>query len=278
MDRRLENKVIFVSGSTAGIGAAMARQFAREGARVVITGRTATKGEALAAEIKAAGGEALYARLDISDEESVKSAVAAAVSAYGRLDGVVNNAAMVQGRHAIDGPVTEITLENWEYMLRTNLTGAFLVSKYTIPHLVSGGGGSVVHIASTAAMSGRPGIDGYTAAKGGMVSLTRSMAYYYARYRTRVNCIVVGFVDTGEPSIKAMLEDPQFGPMIRRYYLGRIGRPIDVAYSAAHLLSDQAEWITGSVMAVDGGATGVSHMERRVPDMPGFPTDWNDFA
>jgi NAD(P)-dependent dehydrogenase (short-subunit alcohol dehydrogenase family) len=293
---RLRDRVILITGSTYGIGREMAAQFAREGARVAVTGRSAEKGEAAAEEIRRSGGSALFAQMDVADERQVVDALARVASHFGRLDGLVNNAALVQGtvrqfhqpgdpkpqasplepEPEQDGPVSEINLDNWERILRVNATGTFLVSKHAIPHMIRAGGGSIVNIASTAAMQGRPGLDAYTASKGAVVSLTRSMAYYYARYQIRVNCLVIGFVDTGQSAIRAMLADAKFNRMIRRYYLGRLGTPLDIAYSAAHLLSDEAAWTTASIVAVDGGATGVSHMERRVADVPGFPTHWND--
>lgn len=272
MSRRLDDQVILITGSTHGIGKRMAEVFALEGARVVVTGRSRDAGAALEASIISVGGQAVYVPMDITVEEDVQNAVRAAVERFGKLTSVVNNAAWVQGRWKVDGPVTEIELADWEQIFRVNTTGAFLASKYALPEIVRAGGGSVLHIASTAAMQGRPGLDAYTATKGAMVSLTRSMAAYYSRYSVRVNCLVSGFVDTGEPAIRAMLEDPQFGPMIRKYYMGRIGTPTDIAYTAAHLVSDQAGFITGAIVPVDGGATSVSHMDRQVADMPGFPS------
>jgi len=272
VSRRLDGQVVLITGSTHGIGRRMAQVFATEGAAVVITGRSRDAGAELAESITSSGGAATYVPMDITVEEDVRAAVRAAVERFGRLTDLVNNAAWVQGRWRVEGPVTEIELADWEQVFRVNTTGAFLASKYALPEIVRSGGGSVLHIASTAAMQGRAGLDAYTASKGAMVSLTRSMAAYYSRYSVRVNCLVSGFVDTGEPAIQAMLEDPQFGPMIRAYYMGRIGTPSDIAYSAAHLISDQAGFITGAVVPVDGGATGVSHMDRQVADMPGFPS------
>ncbi|GHF36068.1 NAD(P)-dependent dehydrogenase (short-subunit alcohol dehydrogenase family) [Amycolatopsis bartoniae] len=272
MSRRLDDQVVLITGSTHGIGRRMAELFAHEGARVVVTGRSRDAGAELERTITEAGGQALYVPMDITVEEDVRGAVRAGVERFGKLTALVNNAAWVQGRWKVDGPVTEIALADWEQIFRVNTTGTFLASKYALPEIVRSGGGSVVHIASTAAMQGRAGLDAYTASKGAMVSLTRSMAAYYSRYSVRVNCLVSGFVDTGEPAIRAMLDDPQFGPMIRKYYQGRVGTPSDIAYTAAHLVSDQAGFITGAIVPVDGGATGLSHMDRQVADMPGFPS------
>jgi NAD(P)-dependent dehydrogenase (short-subunit alcohol dehydrogenase family) len=272
MDLQLAGQTVMVTGSTHGIGRRMAQVLAEEGAQVVITGRSVDAGKELEESIVSGGGEAIYVAMDITSEADVQAAVDAAVSRFGRLTALVNNAAWVQGRWAVEGPVTEIELENWEKIIGVNLTGTFLASKYALREIVRAGGGSVVNVASTAAIQGRAGIDGYTASKGAIVSLTRSMATYYSRYSVRVNCLVVGFVDTGEPAIATMLNDPQFGPMIRDYYMGRIGKPDDIAYTTAHLVSPRASYITGAILAVDHGATAASHLDRQVPDMPGFPS------
>jgi NAD(P)-dependent dehydrogenase (short-subunit alcohol dehydrogenase family) len=272
MDLKLADQTVLITGSTHGIGRQMARTLAEEGAQVVITGRSADAGKELEETIVAAGGEAIYVQMDITSEAQVQAAVDTAVARFGRLTALVNNAAWVQGRWAVEGPVTEIELENWEKIIKVNLTGTFLASKYALREIVRAGGGSVVNVASTAAIQGRLGIDGYTASKGAIVSLTRSMAAYYSRYSVRVNCLVVGFVDTGEPAIATMLADPQFGPMIREYYMDRIGTPDDIAYTTAHLVSPRASYMTGAIVAVDHGATAVAHQERQVRDMPGFPS------
>jgi NAD(P)-dependent dehydrogenase (short-subunit alcohol dehydrogenase family) len=292
--RRLDGRVIVVTGSTYGIGREMAMQFAREGACVAVTGRSCEKGRAVVEAIRESGGNAIFAKMDVSDEQQVADAMECVVREFGKLDGLVNNAALVNGTlrqfpqsagasdaptaqsREQDGPVSELILENWNRIMQVNITGTFLASKHAIPHMIRAAGGSIVNIASTAAMQGRPALDAYTASKGAVVSMTRSAAYYYARYKIRVNCLVIGFVDTGEEAIQAMLADEHFNRMIKRYYLGRLGTPLDIAYSAAHLLSGQSAWTTASIVAVDGGATGVSHMERRVDDLPGFPTNWND--
>jgi NAD(P)-dependent dehydrogenase (short-subunit alcohol dehydrogenase family) len=273
MDKELEGQSVLITGSTHGIGRAMATLFAQEGANVVITGRSRDEGRALEEEIDGSGGRSLFVPMDVTIEADVQNAVAAAVAAFGGLTTLVNNAAWVQGSWGADGPVTEIALEDWEKIIRVNLTGSFLASKYALPEIVRSGGGSVLNIASTAAIQGRPGMDGYSASKGALVSLTRSMAAYYSRYAVRVNCLAVGFIDTGEPALKALLDDESFGPMVRSYYMGRIGTPADVAYTAAHLISDRGSYFTGSVVVADFGATGVGHMDIQVPDMPGFPSD-----
>jgi NAD(P)-dependent dehydrogenase (short-subunit alcohol dehydrogenase family) len=271
---RLAGETILITGSTKGLGRAMAETFAAEGARVAVSGRSESDGKEVVAGITDAGGQAMFVRLDVTDESSVRDAVTQSVQTFGKLTGLVNNAAWVQGRWKVDGPVTEISLENWEKILRVNLTGAFLASKYALPEIAKAGGGAVLNMSSVSAMRGRIGVDAYTASKGALVSLTRSMAYYYARYGIRVNCLVPGFIDTGQPSIKAMASDPVFGAQLMRHYLGKLGRPEDVALTAAHLMSHEAAFTTATIITVDGGDTGISHLDRDVPDMPGIKSNW----
>lgn len=268
---RLAGEIILVTGSTSGIGRTMAEIFAAEGASVVVTGRTREAGKSVEAGIRSSGGDAVFVPLDITDEEQVRAAFDAAVARYGKLTGLVNNAAWVQGRHDFDGPITEITLEDWELILKVNLTGTFLSLKYGLRALARSGGGSVVNISSAAGIVGVPGIDAYTASKGAIVSLTRSIAKYYARYNIRCNCLVVGFVASGGPSIVALEADPGYASQLRHQHLGRVGRPEDVAYLAAQLLSPQSEWITATVIAVDGGRTNTTHLDGAVRDMEGLP-------
>jgi NAD(P)-dependent dehydrogenase (short-subunit alcohol dehydrogenase family) len=252
----------------------MVQTFAAEGAQVIVTGRSVGDGEEVVRAIEAAGGQGIFVQVDVTEESQVQNAVRESVEHFGRLTGLVNNAGWVQGRWAADGLVTEITLKNWEKILRINLTGAFLASKYALPEIAKAGGGAVLNISSVNAMQGRLGVDAYTASKGALVSLTRSMAYYYARYNIRVNCLVLGFIDTGLPSIKAMKEDPKYGKQLMRHYLGKLGKPENVALTAAHLMSHEAAFTTASIMTVDGGDTGVSHLDREMLDMPGIKSNW----
>ncbi len=259
-------------GSTSGIGRAIAVKVAAEGAKVVVTGRNETAGAEVVAEIEAAGGEAIYVKVDVTHAEMIEAAVEKALARFGRLDGIVNNVAgMTLNR--LDQRVTELTLDDWNLILATNLTSAFLGMKYGIMAMMRGGhGGSVVNIASEAGIRGMNGLEGYTASKGAMVAMTRSVASYYSRYDVRCNTLAVGFVNTGGERIEELLRDPLFAGEIQRHHLGHIGRPEEVADPAVFLLSDESHYISGAIIPVDAGATAASHIVRpSAPDIDGFP-------
>jgi 3-oxoacyl-[acyl-carrier protein] reductase len=269
---RLEGKVVLVTGSTMGIGRTIAMTAAAEGAQVIVTGRTVDKGEVVVKEIESHGGEALYVQMDVTEPPTVEAAVQAAVDRYGRLDGIVNNVAnMALGR--IDRQVTELSVEDWNLIIASDLTSTFLGMKYGIRAMLAGGaGGSVVNIASEAGLRGMNGVDGYTAAKGGVIALTRSVASYYARYDIRCNTLAVGFVDTGGDRISELLTDKVFSSQIYGHHLGVIGTPDDVAPAVMFLLSDESRYISGTTIPVDGGAANASHIVRpAAQDIPEFP-------
>ena len=181
---RLEGKVAFISGSTRGIGRTLAEMFADEGAKVVVSGRSVEKGEAVAQRIRDAGGDAMFVTLDVSDELSVRAAIDATVERYGQLTTLINNAAATDLVNRGMKPMHEVTTDEWEAIMRTTLTGnVFWASKYAIPHLIAAGGGSIVNVSSGGAVFGVPGISVYSAAKGGMNAISRTMAVEYAPYR-----------------------------------------------------------------------------------------------
>jgi NAD(P)-dependent dehydrogenase (short-subunit alcohol dehydrogenase family) len=178
---------------------------------------------------------------------------------------------MALGR--VDRPVTELAVEDWNLIIASDLTSTFLGMKYGIRAMLTGGsGGSVVNIASEAGLRGMNGVDGYTASKGGVIALTRSVASYYARYDVRCNTLAVGFVDTGGDRIGELLGDGTFSREIYRHHLGTIGTPDDVAPAAVFLLSDDSRYISGATIPVDGGAAAASHIVRPpAQDIPEFP-------
>jgi NAD(P)-dependent dehydrogenase (short-subunit alcohol dehydrogenase family) len=266
MTSRLNSQVILVTGSTAGLGRDMAQRFAAAGAKVVVTGRNRERGEAVAQGI---GERAIYARMDMAVEADVEAAVTTAVERFGRLTGLVNNAATIQDRK--DGPLTEIASDDWLRILNTDLAGTYYALKHGLRAIAKAGGGSVVNISSAAGMRGQLGNHAYTAAKGAIQALTRALATYYSRYLIRVNCLVVGTVDTGEGKVHALLEDPEIGPKLRQYYLGRVGEPREVSDAAAFLLSDEASFINGVELCVDNGVTARGHAINPAPDMAGVP-------
>jgi NAD(P)-dependent dehydrogenase (short-subunit alcohol dehydrogenase family) len=241
---RLDGKVAFISGSTRGIGRTMAEVFAVEGAKVVVTGRSVDKGEKVAERIREAGGDAMFVALDVSNEESVRNAIAATVDRYGKLTTLVNNAAATDLVNVRIKPLDEYDTDEWEAIIRTTLTGnVFWACKYGIPHLIEAGGGSIVNISSGAAVFGSAGVSAYSAAKGGMNAVTRSIAVEYAHHKIRCNVIVVGRV-VSHPKDR--------GPNVPGT-LTRVGQPSDIAYAAMWLAADESEFVTGSTVTADGG-------------------------
>jgi NAD(P)-dependent dehydrogenase (short-subunit alcohol dehydrogenase family) len=270
---RLADKVVLITGSTKGLGLDMAFACAAAGARVVITGRSEEAGEQAANQINATGGESIFVRCDVNSEDDVEAAVGAGIDRWGRLDGVVANASNYVGNNGqgYDNVVTEMTLEGWNAILSSDLTGVFLTLKHGIRALCAGSGGSVVTMASQHALRGVNGSAGYSAAKGGVVSLTRAVASYYARYDVRANSIAPGLVYSGSEYLQDLLEDPVKGPYLWDLYLGRIGEPSDVSNAVLYLLSDESAFVNGVVLPVDGGAVSAAHMRRpHIPDLPQY--------
>jgi NAD(P)-dependent dehydrogenase (short-subunit alcohol dehydrogenase family) len=241
---RLEGKVAFISGSTRGIGRTMAEMFASEGAKVVVSGRSVEKGEKVAAQICAAGGDATFVALDVSDEGSVRNAIATTVDRYGSLTTLVNNAAATDLVNVRVKPIIDYDTAEWDAIIRTTLTGnVFWACKYGIPRLIDAGGGSIVNISSGAAVFGSAGTSAYSAAKGGMNAVTRTIAVEYAPYKIRCNVIVVGRV-VSHPRDR--------GPDVPGT-LTRVGQPSDIAHAAMWLAADESEFVTGSTVTADGG-------------------------
>jgi NAD(P)-dependent dehydrogenase (short-subunit alcohol dehydrogenase family) len=253
---RLEQKVAIVTGSTRGIGRATAVRFAAEGAKVVVTGRTEEAGRKVEETIRSSGGEGFFVRTDLAREEDVVRAVDACVARYGAPTVLVNNAAPTDlvGPGRSDARVTELTNDGWDSIMLVGLKAVIWACKYALPPMASAGGGAVVNISSAASLLGTAGIDTYTAVKGALNALTRSMAVEYAPDHVRVNCIVSGMV-LSSPGAFKMMEDPVIGGATRAMHLTRLGLPEDIANAALFLASDEAAFITGAVVPVDGGST-----------------------
>ena len=254
---RLKDKVALVTGAASGIGRATALRFAAEGARVAAVDKNEAGLAETAAAIRATGIEALPVAADLARAAEVRQAVAQIIDAWGRLDAVFNGAG-ASGRRWGDGPVDQCTEEGWEWVLATNLTSMFLVCKYTVPWLLQAGGGAIVNLSSVLGLVGGDedfATHAYAASKGGVVALSRAMAVYYAPRRIRVNVIAPGLIATpmsqraqSDPRILARL--PNLQPLT-----GAMGSAEDVAAAAAYLASDDARFVTGVVLAVDGGWT-----------------------
>lgn len=248
MAKRLENKVALITGSGGGIGKAAAALFAAEGAKVVIAELSEELGVRAQQDIRAAGGDVTFIQTDVTDEANVKDTVARTCALYGKLDILYNNAGLsTKG----DGPVTEVETEEFWYVIRLNLFGTWTCCRYGIPELARNGGGAVVNMASVCGLIGLNRVDAYTAAKGGIVALTRSMALEYAPHRIRVNAIAP--TTTLTERVIEMNKGRNLGNRERN----RLGpaQPHDVAQAALYLASDESRLVTGHTLPVDSGLT-----------------------
>ncbi|MFC3499611.1 SDR family NAD(P)-dependent oxidoreductase [Micromonospora krabiensis] len=249
---RFTDKVILVTGATSGMGRAVAERVSAEGAKVVLAARGKEAGDAFVAELRAAGREAIFVPTDVTVGSEVEQLVRQAVDRYGRLDGAFNNV----GAATATGPITDVDDDAWAAELALNLNSVFFGLKYQIPALQASGGGSIVNNASNVSVTGAAGMAAYSAAKHGVVGLTRSAALDVAATGVRINALVTGGVDT--PLLRGALgPDPEeairgFGAM---HPVGRIGQPEEIAAFAAFLLSDETRFITGAALATDGGLT-----------------------
>lgn len=245
---RLAGKVAFITGATGGIGEVAARLFAKEGASVVIAGRNREKGETIASEIAAEGGIATFIATDVTDPDQVAAAFAETAKRFGRLDILYNNAG---GSSSADGPVTEAPFEEFWRCIKLDLFGTWLCCRNAIPLMRRSDGGSIINCASIVGEMGIPNRDAYTAAKGGVIALTRSMAVEYAKDNIRVNTVIPGAVAT-ERVLGFYAREPHLKAQWDSYLLG-IADPIDVAYAALYLASDESRRITGQKLPVDSG-------------------------
>lgn len=246
---RLEGKVALISGGARGQGAVEARMFAQEGARVVIGDILDELGMQVQAEINETGGECLYVHLDVTSEGDWQSAVEAAVSRFGKLDVLVNNAGVY-----LRGSVQETSPEDWDLVMDVNAKGAFLGTRAAMPAMKESGGGSIVNIASFNALVGTTTSAAYNVSKAALRMLTKSTAVQYAEDGIRANAIHPGPIRTsmflsGFPDDEAIEKRRAVVP------LGRIGTPEDVAYGALFLASDESSYMTGSDLVIDGGWT-----------------------
>ncbi|WP_055565441.1 SDR family NAD(P)-dependent oxidoreductase [Streptomyces atriruber] len=237
----LDGRTVLITGAGRGQGAAEARLFAAAGARVVVTDVREEEGREVAGSL---GGQGVFVRHDVTDAESWASAVAGALGAFGRLDVLVNNAALWR-----TASVEDETYENFEALVRVNLLGPFLGIQAVLPALKEAGGGSVVNVSSTAGLVGIPGHAAYGSTKFGLRGLTRSSALDLAKYRVRVNSVHPGAVDTPMISAASAGRDWSHLP------LGRMGRPEEVGELVLFLASDASSYVTGAEFTVDGGST-----------------------
>ena len=244
--RLLEGKVTIVTGASRGIGAEAARRFALAGAAVVVAARDARAIASLAKEIVAGGGEALAVPTDVSDPAAVARLVGEAAATFGRLDAAFNNA----GEGHQPAPLADVSVEDFDRTIATNLRSMFLSLKHEIPAMLESGGGAIVNMSSTAGLRGVRGIASYSAAKHGILGLTKSAALDYGERNIRVNAIAPGPILTHRLEQLSEEKRRQIGGYLP---LRRIGRVEEVAAVAAWLLSDEATFVTGATIPIDGG-------------------------
>jgi meso-butanediol dehydrogenase / (S,S)-butanediol dehydrogenase / diacetyl reductase len=245
---RLEDKVAIITGAGSGIGRATAAMFAREGAAVVVAELHGSRGEAVAAEIADAGGRALAIEVDITDSSAVDAMTSQAIETFGKVDILVNNAGASYKQDLLN-----IDDADWKASLDLILTAPFYGSRAVLPHMIERGAGSIINISSVRGLTGT-GEEGYSAAKAGLINLTLNMAARYGKFGVRTNAICPGTVRTG---LTAGLETmPEAARRVAAWHaLGRLGEPDDIAYACLYLASDEASWVTGAVLTVDGGLT-----------------------
>ncbi len=250
---RFKNKVVLVTGASLGIGRAAADAFAREAAHVGLISSDPKRGEEAAQRLRGEGRDARFLRADVSIEADVEAAIGEALAIWGRVDVLVNNA----GIYA-QGNVLETVRADWESILATNLTGSFLTTRYAAAAMVRQGGGAIVNVSSEAGLVGIRGQVAYNVSKAGMIALTKSCAVDLAEHGVRVNCVCPGTTDT--PLVQAAIARSADPAAARRNLerirpLDRLGTPEEIATAILYLAADEAAYVTGAILSVDGGYT-----------------------
>ena len=252
MTARLEHKVALITGAGSGMGRAAALLFASEGARVVVSDVDEVAGSEAVAAVRSAGGDATFVRANVAEWSDCEAMVAATVDAYGALHVLYNNAGIFPGD---DGGVLDTPQETWRRVMAVNLEGVWLGCKAAIPAMLESGGGAIVNVASFVALMGAATAQiAYTASKGGVLSMTREIAVEYARQGIRANALCPGPIET--PLLEELLSDPvRRARRMVHIPMGRLGRADELAKAALFLASDDASFMTGAALVVDGGIT-----------------------
>ena len=251
---RLENKVSLISGGGTGIGAATARLMAKEGAFVAVAGRRAEPLNDVVKSIEDSGGHAIALPGDVIHPEDCQRFVDETIQLFGRLNILVNNA----GTSAV-GTALETNPEQWHQVMDTNATATFMMCRCALPHIITAGKGSIVNISSVSGIRGNSRRAAYNASKGAVCNLTKNLAVDFGPKGVRANSILPGLVETDMPKYFMTRDGRSWEQVVaearQKYPIGRIGKPDDIAYCAVFLASDEAAWITGQMIAVDGGLT-----------------------
>jgi 3-oxoacyl-[acyl-carrier protein] reductase len=241
----LEGKTALITGASQGIGRACALALAKTGARIALAARNEAKLEAVAAEIAAGGGQAKYFIMDVSDEASIQGTAKAAIAHFGSVDILVNNAGITR-----DTLLLRMKRADWEAVMTTNLTGAFLLTQALLNPMLRARWGRIINITSVVGRTGQAGQANYAASKAGLIGFTRSMARELASRSITVNAVAPGYIET---AMTAVLDEKQRDALLSHIPLGRPGTDQDVAHAVAFLASPQAAYITGHVLDVNGG-------------------------
>ena len=258
MAGKFDGRVAIVTGGGAGIGAATARRFAREGAAVVIADLSGTRGNQVKDEINSGGGKAVAIKMDAGDAEAVQATIKLAIDSFGRLDILFNNAGMAEVSW-----LHETTLESWNRVIAVTLTSTFLGLKYAIPIMRQQGGGAIVNTASVSGTRGDYGMASYNAAKAGVINLTRAAALENAKHHIRVNCVCPGGINTRVAQVLGGERAEEFRRAMGKIHpVGRMGEPEEIANTVTFLASDEASFITGAAYIVDGGLTAQTGIGR----------------
>jgi 3-oxoacyl-[acyl-carrier protein] reductase len=250
----LRGKVVVITGAVAGIGRATALRFAEEGARIAAWDVSSKTAPQLESAIKRAGGEFHFQAVDVSNASAVDTAAAAVVERWGRIDVLINNAGIIRDAQLVKwnggSPESIMSEDVWDSVIGVNLKGVFLVTRAVVPHMIKGGGGVILSAASVVGLLGNFGQTNYVASKAGVIGMTRTWARELGKYKIRVNAVAPGFIATD--MVRAM-PTKVFEAMVARTPLGRAGTTEDVANTYFWLASDQASFIHGAVISVDGG-------------------------
>ena len=258
---RLENKVAIITGGTSGMGKATANLFAKEGAKVVICGRRLDLGQEIVQGIKNGNGDAIFIAADVSNESDVKELVHHSISKYSKIDVLFNNAGINEKQMS---KITDETKSSWDKIFDVNLNGMFLMIKHVLPEMVKVGRGSIINNSSVLSLqANKVPSTSYHASKGAVTSMTRKIAIDYAQSNIRINAIHPGSIATEMTGVewKNLKQSEVIGDFKKKQPLPRMGHPIDIAYAALYLASDESAFVTGTTLTVDGGQSSFYRVE-----------------